>query len=176
MASVPSRLKAKSLFPRAGKIRYTTAMRRPLTGLVVLGIVCTFAGATATPQSPLPTVPLKVGDKRLTAEVADDDAEREAGMMFRKSIAEGEAMLFVFDAPQRASFWMKNTLVPLSVAYVARDGRILEIHDLKPRDETPVPSKFDTIAYAIEVPQGWFIKNAILPGSLVKGLPAPKAP
>jgi uncharacterized membrane protein (UPF0127 family) len=128
------------------------------------------------PQAKLETVALTIGDKKLTAEVADDEPEREAGMMFRKSMADGEAMLFVFGAPQHASFWMKNTLIPLSVAYVSRSGSILEIHDLKPRDETPVPSKFDTISYAIEVPQGWFLKNDIFPGSAVRGLPAAKSP
>jgi uncharacterized membrane protein (UPF0127 family) len=92
-------------------------------------------------------------------------------MMFRKSMADGEGMVFVLGAPQHAAFWMKNTIIPLSVAYINTMGMILEIHDLKPRDETSVDSKFDTIAYAIEVPQGWFLENGILPGSIVRGLP-----
>jgi len=134
----------------------------------------TFAGAeTDQPQPKLETVPLVIGDKKLSAEIADDDKEREAGMMFRKSMADGEAMVFVFDTPQHVSFWMKNTLIPLSVAYVNGSGKILEVRDMKPLDETPVESKFDTIVYAVEVPQGWFLKNAILPGSAIKGLPAP---
>ena len=128
--------------------------------------------AATAPQPKLETTPLVIEGKTLVAEVADDDTERETGMMFRKTMAAGEAMLFVFDRPQQASFWMKNTLLPLSVAYVNGIGMILEIHDLKPGDEKPVSSTFDTIAYAIEVPQGWFGKNAILPGATVKGLPA----
>ncbi len=126
---------------------------------------------TDKPQPKLPTTPLTIGDKKLVAEVADDDAERETGMMFRKSMADGESMVFVFDAPQHVAFWMKNTLLPLSVAYISPTGTILEVHDLQPRDETPISSKFDSIAYAIEVPQGWFLKNGILPGMQVQGLP-----
>ena len=124
------------------------------------------------PQPKLPTVPLLIDEKKLVAEVADDEAEKETGMMFRKSMADGEAMLFVLGRPQHASFWMRNTILPLSVAYLNAAGTILEIYDLKPRDETPVSSKFDSIVYAIEVPQGWFLKNGILPGTRVEGLPA----
>lgn len=123
------------------------------------------------PQAKLSTIPLTIGGKTLTTEVADEEPEREKGMMFRREMADGTAMLFVFDAPQPAAFWMKNTLVPLSVAYVNSAGLILEIHDLQPKDERPVKSQFETIAYAIEVPQGWFAKNNILPGSRVGGLP-----
>jgi uncharacterized membrane protein (UPF0127 family) len=126
---------------------------------------------TQQPQTTLPTISLAVGEKTLSTEVADDEAERETGMMFRKAMADGTAMLFVLEAPQHAAFWMRNTLIPLSVAYLNASGMILEIHDLKPKDETPVNSQFDTIAYAIEVPQGWFAKNGILPGVTVKGLP-----
>jgi uncharacterized membrane protein (UPF0127 family) len=123
------------------------------------------------PQPKLPTTPLMIADKKLVAEIADDEAEREIGMMFRKSMADGEGMVFVMASPQRTSFWMKNTLLPLSVAYLNPNGIILEVHDLQPRDETPVSSKFDRIAYAIEVPQGWFLKSGILPGAKVQGLP-----
>jgi len=124
-----------------------------------------------TAQSKLATTPLVISGHKLVAEVADDDAERETGMMFRKTMADGEGMVFVMGAPQHVSFWMKNTLIPLSVAYINPAGVILEIHDLQPRDETPVSSNFDTISYAIEVPQGWFLKNSILPGAKIQGLP-----
>ncbi|HEY8900451.1 MAG TPA: DUF192 domain-containing protein [Chthoniobacterales bacterium] len=123
------------------------------------------------PQPKLPTISLSIGDRKLATEVADDDTERETGMMFRTEMADGTAMLFVFNVPQRRGFWMKNTIIPLSVAYLNASGMILEIHDLQPKDERAVTSQFDTIAYAIEVPQGWFSKNGILPGSMVTGLP-----
>lgn len=130
------------------------------------------AASVDQPQPKLPTIPLTVSGKTLSAEVADDEAEREQGMMFRKSMADGEAMLFVLDAPEHVAFWMRNTTIPLSVAYLSPTGMILEIYDLQPRDERPANSRFDTIAYAIEVPQGWFARNGILPGAPVKGLPA----
>ena len=144
-----------------------------LTGTLLLALFCSavFADTTDKPQAKLPTSPLIVANKKLVAEVADDEAERETGMMFRKSMADGEGMVFVMDAPQHVAFWMRNTLLPLSVAYINPTGTILEIHDLQPRDETPVNSKFDDVAYAIEVPQGWFLKNGILPGARVQGLP-----
>jgi len=150
-------------------------MRRLWLSLVFSFALITWLGQAQTeptqPQPKLPTISLAVGEKTLTTEVADDEPERETGMMFRKAMADGTAMLFVLEAPQHAAFWMRNTLIPLSVAYLNASGMILEIHDLKPKDETPVNSQFDTIAYAIEVPQGWFAKNGILPGVLVKGLP-----
>ena len=139
--------------------------------LAVAGASLAQPVAEDKPQPKLPTIALTIGDKTLDTEVADDDAERQKGMMFREKMADGTAMLFGLDAPQAASFWMKNTRVSLSVAYVSRIGMIMEIYDLKPRDEKPVSSKFDTIAYAIEVPQGWFLKNGILPGAAVQGLP-----
>jgi uncharacterized membrane protein (UPF0127 family) len=125
-----------------------------------------------SPQPKLPTITLSVGDKTLSTEVADNEEEREKGMMFRKEMPDGTAMLFVLDAPQKPAFWMRNTFIPLSVAYVNTFGMIMEIHDLQPKDERPVSADFDSILYAIEVPQGWFSKNGILPGTMVKGLPA----
>jgi uncharacterized membrane protein (UPF0127 family) len=74
--------------------------------------------------------------------------------------------------PDRAAFWMKNTTLPLSVAYVNQSGVILEIHDLEPLSEKPVPSAFPSIAYALEMEQGWFSKNRILAGDRIKGLPS----
>jgi uncharacterized membrane protein (UPF0127 family) len=68
---------------------------------------------------------------------------------------------------------MKNTILPLSVAYIGANGVILEIHDLQPRNEKPVPSAFPNIAYALEMEQGWFAKNNVLPGVRLTGLPPP---
>ncbi len=138
---------------------------------IVLLPASAVAKAPSTPQANLPTVSLQFGELKLSAEVADEEMERQAGMMFRRKMADGEGMVFVFESPRKVSFWMKNTLIPLSVAYVNRNGMILEIHDLQPEDETVVSSKFDSILYAIEVPQGWFQKNSILPGSTIEGLP-----
>ncbi len=124
-----------------------------------------------TPQPRLPTITLTIGAEKLVAEVADDPAERNTGMMFRTTMADGEAMLFVMDEVAPVSFWMRNTLVPLSIAYVNAVGIIMEIHDLQPLDETAVDSNFENIGYAIEVPQGYFSRVGIYPGQSVEGLP-----
>ncbi len=123
------------------------------------------------PQPRLPTITLSIGDQKLAAEVADEPAERNTGMMFRKTMADGEAMLFVMDEAAPVNFWMRNTLVPLSIAYVNTVGIIMEIHDLQPLDETSVGSTFNNIGYAIEVPQGYFSRAGIYPGQSVEGLP-----
>lgn len=123
-------------------------------------------------QIALPAVTLSVGGKVVTAEVADEPQERATGLMFRKSLAPDSGMLFIMPEPEHASFWMKNTTLPLSVAYINQSGMILEIHDLRPLDEKPVPSTFSNIAYALEMEQGWFARNRILAGDRIKGLPA----
>ncbi len=122
-------------------------------------------------QPELPVVSLRIGSTTLRAEVADDDTERASGLMFREALAPNSGMVFVMPQIAPASFWMKNTLIPLSIAFVDVRGTILEIHDMKPKDETPVRSTFPRVAYAIEVDQGWFSKNKIWPGDQVSGLP-----
>jgi uncharacterized membrane protein (UPF0127 family) len=99
----------------------------------------------------------------ILAEIARTAAEQETGLMYRRSLADGEGMLFVFERDKMLSFWMKNTLIPLSIAYISYNGRILEIHDMKPRDLTLVRSS-RSARYALEVPQGWFERTGIRPG------------
>lgn len=99
----------------------------------------------------------------LRAEIADDDGERNLGLMHRKEVKDGEGMLFVFQADQQLAFWMKNTLVPLSIAYIASDGRILEFHDMTPLSLAPVKST-RSARYALEVPQGWFSRAGVSVG------------
>jgi len=96
-------------------------------------------------------------------EVANTPEQREQGLMHRKELKDGYGMIFVFERDQIMSFWMKNTLIPLSIAYAAQDGRILEIHDMQPGDLTPVRSS-RSARYALEVPQGWFDRAGIAPG------------
>ncbi len=105
------------------------------------------------------------------AEIADEEHERATGLMFRESLASNSGMLFIMDKTGPVGFWMKNTTIPLSIAYLDRFGTIVELHDLKPLVETPVSSRFSNIAYALEMPQGWFTKNNIWPGERIEGLP-----
>lgn len=122
-------------------------------------------------QVALPAISLNVAAKTVKAEVADEPEERRLGLMFRERLAPDSGMLFVMPQPAPTAFWMKNTLLPLSVAYINPAGVIVEIHDLEPHDTTPVPSAFPNIAYALEMEQGWFAKNGILAGDRIKGLP-----
>ena len=75
-------------------------------------------------------------------------------------------MLFVFSRPRRASFYMRNTLLPLSCAYIGSDGTILEIHDMKPLDETPIVASTDQVQYVLEVNQGWFKRHGVSVGTV----------
>jgi len=127
--------------------------------------------AQSGPQPTLPITELRIGTKKISAEIADEDHERTAGLMFRKSLASDSGMLFVMDQTAPVGFWMKNTEVPLTIAYIDPVGLIKELHDLQPRDEKTVPSRFPNIAYALEMPQGWFSKNNIWPGERIEGLP-----
>jgi len=107
-----------------------------------------------------------LGAAELTVEIADENHERQAGMMHRTTMPENEGMLFVFPYPHQTGFWMKNTIVPLSIAYIDPAGRVIEIHDLHPGNTKPVESRSARIQYALEVNQGWFAKNGIKPGSV----------
>jgi len=90
------------------------------------------------------------------------------GMMFRTNMLENEAMLFVHPYPVRASFWMRNTLLPLSCAYIDNEGLILEIHDMKPLDESPITAASEAVRYVLETRQGWFERNAVSTGAVVR--------
>ena len=106
---------------------------------------------------------------KITAELAKTDEERSKGLMFRKKLPDGEGMLFIFDRDQQLSFWMKNTSIPLSIAYISSEGIIIDIKDMKPHDENPVLSS-RMVRYALEVPQGWFTRAGIKQGDKVTGI------
>lgn len=114
----------------------------------------------------LRTVELRVGGSALKAEVARTPSEREKGLMFRTSLKDGEGMLFVFEADQRLAFWMKNTSIPLSVAYLSSDGTIREIMDLEPFSLDARGSE-RSLRYALEVPRGWFGRIGVKSGDSV---------
>ncbi len=100
-------------------------------------------------------------------EVADTEEERQMGLMGRDALAEEAGMLFVFDAEQPLSFWMKDTLIPLSIAFVDSEGRIVDIQDMQPLDETPHLSA-EPAQYAVEVNQGFFGARGIQVGDMVE--------
>ncbi len=118
----------------------------------------------------LERIPLSLGNTAIDVEVADSPETRAKGLMGRKSLPDNQGMLFVFSRDQRLSFWMKNTEIPLSVAYISSDGTIREIHDLEPHNEIPVTS-MRSLRYALEMNQGAFSAAGVSPGDKVGGLP-----
>lgn len=123
---------------------------------------------TGRAQPKLPTIKLWLGANEIVAEQALSEQEIRAGMMFRTEMGENEGMLFVFAGPMRASFWMRNTLLPLSCAYIDPEGVILEIRDMKPLDESPIEAQSDRVQYVLEMRQGWFDRHDVKPGMLVR--------
>jgi len=126
----------------------------------------------AAGQERLPTAVFYIekaggGAVSLVAELAVSDEERSAGLMFRQSLPDGEGMLFIFERDEWLSFWMKNTIIPLSIAFIASDGAILEIRDMWPLDLVPVNSSLPA-RYALEVPQGWFERVGVRVGDVVR--------
>jgi uncharacterized membrane protein (UPF0127 family) len=136
------------------------------------------AGALAIPSAiaaELPTVELAINGQRLVAELAATDQTRTTGLMHRFSLQRDHGMLFVFREPQPLAFWMKNTYVPLSIAFIGSDGRILNIEDMAPQTETTHPSR-GLALYALEMKKGWFAEHGVGTGAVVQGLDkAPKA-
>lgn len=112
---------------------------------------------------------LWLGAQELVTEVAATLTEISTGMMFRQEMAENEAMLFVFSTPHRAAFYMRNTTLPLSCAYIDSEGVILEIHEMKPLDETPITASSENVRYVLETKQGWFERNKVAVGTVVRG-------
>ncbi|MBV8376015.1 MAG: DUF192 domain-containing protein [Verrucomicrobia bacterium] len=147
----------------------------PIALLLACGQILLFAGceqkAAETSAFGLRVAELKISKVPLTAEIADTPQAAENGLMFRDSLPENRGMLFIFEQPRKAEFWMRNTRIPLSIAYIDSTGRILEIKSMNPMDETVVPSTSDEVAYALEVNQGWFARHAIAPGAKVEGIP-----
>ncbi|HZC34698.1 MAG TPA: DUF192 domain-containing protein [Chthoniobacterales bacterium] len=117
------------------------------------------------------TVDLVVGGAPLKVEVAEDEQSRAMGLMFRDSLSEDRGMLFIFDEPRQASFWMKNTKIPLSIAFLDSDRVISEERSMRPYDETLIQSRSDKIRYAIEVNAGWFDRHQVRSGAKVEGIP-----
>jgi len=151
--------------------------KTPVFLLFLLLFVLSFACAGEKAQAKLPVTELIIakadGSRVLVrAELALTADEQARGLMFRKSVKPGEGMLFVFKYDKILSFWMKNTIVPLSIAYIDKDGVIREIYDMQPGNLSPVQSK-RSLRYALEVPSGYFESEGIQPGDRIVGLPPP---
>ena len=118
----------------------------------------------------LPTISLGAGIHLIQAMVAQTPEERSTGLMFRKEMGPNEGMLFIFEQAATQCFWMKNTLLPLSAAFVRDDGRIVNIEDMKPQTTEGHCSK-EPVRFVLEMHQGWFAKRGLKPGAQLTGLP-----
>jgi uncharacterized protein len=136
-------------------------------------VFAAFLGAAAQAQDApqkLDTVQLSAGMHLIQAQLARTPDQRSIGLMFRQTMATNEGMLFAFEAPAQQCFWMKNTLLPLSAAFVADDGSIVNIEDMKPQTlDSHCSAK--PVRFVLEMNQGWFAKRGLKAGSKLQGAP-----
>jgi hypothetical protein len=135
---------------------------------IALALALTAATALAQ-QPPLPAVELGAGMHLIRAEVADSPATRMVGLMRRTSLGQNAGMLFVFDETAIQCMWMKDTLIPLSVAFVDEAGTIVNIADMQPRSEQSHCAA-KPVRYALEMSRGWFAERGIKAGGKLRGL------
>ena len=135
----------------------------------VLVLALLLAVSTAAACAELPHAVLTIGRHALTAEVANTDATRSTGLMHRRMLPENRGMLFVFPDIAIHGMWMMNTHLPLSVAFLDRDGIIINIADMTPHTQE-THSAARPAKYALEMNQGWFTKRGIKAGDRVEGL------
>lgn len=116
----------------------------------------------------LSTVRLRIGSAELTAEIARTPLQKASGLAFRTTLAPDAAMIFTNDMPQRVVYYTRDTMIPLSCAYIDANGIILEIHDMQPRDSRPIISKSDRVQFVLEVNRGWFERHGVSAGAQVQ--------
>lgn len=139
-----------------------------ILSLLMLGSSDT--GAQETPQTTLQRTSLSVGIHQIDTQLAMTAEQREIGLMYRKEMPQHEGMLFIFENSSRLCFWMKNTLIPLTAAFIADDGTIVNLENMKPQTtESHCATK--PVRYVLEMNQGWFAKKGVRPGSKISGRP-----
>lgn len=143
--------------------------RLALSALIATGFHAQAQDA-GEPQLNLPRIELRAGMFRIDTQVAARFQERQTGLMHRTSMPPHEGMLFVFEQPGVQCFWMKNTLIPLTTAFVADDGRIVNLADMQPHDERSHCSA-EPVRYVLEMNQGWFKSKNIAAGAKLSGVP-----
>jgi uncharacterized protein len=154
-------------------IRFTP-MQKPffVRALTTLWACAWFGSAMAqgTPQTTLPRVPLTAGIYQIDTQLALTPEQREIGLMFRREMPQQEGMLFVFEQPGTQCFWMKNTLLPLTAAFIDDNGVIINLADMKPQT-TDSHCSNKPVRYVLEMNVGWFAKKGIKAGSKLGGKP-----
>jgi hypothetical protein len=146
-----------------------TALKKTIVLTVVFGML---TSASTAFSSSLPVIELKAGKEKIQAEVASTPESQQIGLMYRTSMGANAGMLFAFRDKAGHCFWMRNTLIPLSIAFIGDDGRIVNIEEMEAKTENNhCPQK--PVRFALEMNQGWFTQKKIKPGSLIEGLPKP---
>ena len=126
--------------------------------------------AQQAPQPTLRTTKLTAGIHVITAEIASTPQSRMIGLMMRERLAPNHGMVFVFEDKSQHCFWMRNTLIPLSIAFIDDDGTVVSIADMAPKSEASTcPQR--PVRYALEMDQGWFAKRGVTAGTKISGLP-----
>jgi len=142
--------------------------RSVIIQLICFGILTLPACRTENPSSQTGGADMrfdiKLGRKTIHVRLACAEKERQQGLMNVKSMPENEGMIFLGRKAEQQGFWMKNTLIPLDIGYFTGDGILREIHPMYPRNTDPVRSRRNDIRYALEMNQGWFRKNGLVPG------------
>ena len=146
-------------------------MKPALLPAVWLALAATLVPAAAQePQTDLPRVKLSAGMHQIDAQVARTPDQHMIGLMFRKEMPQQEGMLFVFDRPSQQCFWMKNTLLPLSAAFIDDSGTVVNVEDMKPQTlDSHCSAK--PVRYVLEMNEGWFARKGIKPGAKLNGEP-----
>ena len=142
-----------------------------IAAAALLGIGCAapaMARDQGQPQMDLRRIDLTAGMYRIDTQLATTERQREIGLMFRKEMPQQEGMLFVFEIPGVQCFWMRNTILPLTAAFVADDGTIVNLADMKPMTEDSHCSA-KPVRYVLEMNQGWFAKRGIKAGAKLSG-------
>lgn len=146
-------------------------LSRRLALLAAFGLLTglfTNAWSQGAPQTQLPRIQLKAGMHLIDAQVASTPEQRATGLMHRPSMPTHEGMLFVFEQPAVQCFWMKNTLLPLTAAFVADDGTIVNLADMKPQTLDSHCSS-QPVRFVLEMNQGWFTKRGLVAGTRLGG-------
>ena len=142
---------------------------------LLLGLASASTNAQNQPQLNLPRTTLSIGFHQLQVQVAATPEQQATGLMFRTDMPAHEGMLFVFPQDERHCMWMKNTFVPLSVAFIDDKGRIVSIHDMEPQTENSHCAATNA-RYALEMAKGWFRGKGISAGALVGGIDKAPSP
>jgi len=151
-------------------IKPTTMRSAALLFALACAAACATVQAQDAPQARLPTTPITAGMYLIQAELAQSGAQQMTGMMFRRAMGDNEGMLFVNDDAGVRCFWMRNTLLPLTIAFIADDGTIVNLADMAPRSDDSHCSE-KPVRYALEMRQGWFAKRGIKAGFKLRGAP-----